>query len=502
MKLDEYRQRFRDYTAARASAELRRDDGRAGDGGPEADEILRENSDLFTREAIAELRAALEEKSPGWETERTAIGRLAAFAERGFLELATREIAAEIEAWASGSRIELDGEQLPLAAIGERLSGEADPGKRRELWARVAALQRRMEDLFTEQERLRQEAARKLGYDDHLAFIAAPDRLDAGRLAEKAGAFLSRTDRVYEVQSPQVFRSEAGVGRDEAIEADLPQIERLARFDRWRTNARLSTVYQELFTGFGFRCDQQTNVSVDLDADGRVGWRAGCFAIEVPEDIRLRLRPAGDPTDYGRLLATAARVQHLAWTSAELRPELRRPGDAGLGAGWAALFGSLESEPGWLIETFGFVEHAEYRKTLAIADLMRVRRDAAELLYEVELYTERLTGGAGPRYAELLGEALGVRVEQSSCWFQAGEPFDSANRLRGRAFAWQLREYLKTRHGHNWWRARKAGEMIIDIWNTGHRYTVDELARLVGLGDLDFDGLADEMIGACKAVSA
>lgn len=496
MKLDEYRQRFRDYTAARASAELRRAQGRA-DGGPQADEILREHSDLFTREAIAELQAALEDRNPGWETERTAIGRLSAFAGRGFLELATREIAAEIEAWAGGSRIELDGEQLSLDVIVERLSGEADPGKRRELWARVADLRRRMEDLFIEQERIRQEAARKLGYDNHLAYIVAPDRLDAVRLAEKAGAFLSRTDRVYDVQSPPVFRSEAGVGRNEAIEADLPRIERLARFDRWRTNARLSTVYQELFTGFGFRHDQQTNVSVDLDADGRPGWRAGCFAINVPEDIRLRLRPVGDPTDYGRLLETAARVQHFAWTSAQLRPELRLPGDAGLGAGWAALFGSLECEPGWLIETFGFVEHEEYRKTLAIADLMRVRRDAAQLRFEVELYAERLTGAAGQRHAELLGEALGVRVEQSSCWLEAGAPLESANRLRGRAFAWQLREYLKTRHGHNWWRARKAGEMIIDIWNTGHRYTVEELARLLGLGELDFDGLADEMIGTC-----
>ena len=32
---------------------------------------------------------------------------------------------------------------------------------------------------------------------------------------------------------------------------------------------------------------------------------------------------------------------------------------------------------------------------------------------------------------------------------------------------------------------------MIDMWNTASRYTVEELARLTDLGNLDFDLLAD-----------
>ena len=62
----------------------------------------------------------------------------------------------------------------------------------------------------------------------------------------------------------------------------------------------------------------------------------------------------------------------------------------------------------------------------------------------------------------------------------------------------QMREHLKTRYGRAWWRARKAGEMLVDIWNTGHRYRVEELASYVGLGAPAYDWLSAEMRAACQ----
>jgi hypothetical protein len=65
--------------------------------------------------------------------------------------------------------------------------------------------------------------------------------------------------------------------------------------------------------------------------------------------------------------------------------------------------------------------------------------------------------------------------------------------LRARLFATSLGEYLRTRHGYRWWSTRAAADELIDMWNTGSRYTVEELASLVGLGAPDFDLLSDAM---------
>lgn len=492
MKLDEYRMRFCDYRSARALARLQYAEGRQ-----RPEHLLRDNSDLFRIDEVEQLRAALQNTAAGRETERAAIARLAAFAERGYVQMAAAAVSTEILGWAQGSRIVVQGEGLSVSLIEERLSAEIDPEKRHELRARAADLLREAEDLYSELDRLRQESAHRLGYPHFLAFLEAPDRIDAAKLVQKTEALLTRTARQFETDFPALLRREAGVGREEATEADLLRAERLPGFDRWFANARLERVYEELFTGFGFLTYRQSNVSVNLNAEGRDGWRAGCFAVRVPDDIRLRLRPSGNAIDCRRLLPEAARAQHFAWTSKELLPEFTFPGDYGVGDGWAALFGTLANEPGWLVETFGFVENREYRRSLALTDIMRARRDAALLRYETELYAGSLAGNAGARYSEILGEALGVKVDSSSRICASDLPLASATRLRGRAFAWQLREYMKTRYGHNWWRARKAGEMIIDLWNTGHRYTIEELAQIIGLGDLDFDALADEMLRDC-----
>ena len=47
-----------------------------------------------------------------------------------------------------------------------------------------------------------------------------------------------------------------------------------------------------------------------------------------------------------------------------------------------------------------------------------------------------------------------------------------------------------------------AGETLIDIWNTGRRYTVEELASMIGLGALDFDWLASESLESMEGRSA
>ena len=68
--------------------------------------------------------------------------------------------------------------------------------------------------------------------------------------------------------------------------------------------------------------------------------------------------------------------------------------------------------------------------------------------------------------------------------------------LRALAFSFGLREYLRVRYGHQWWASRKAGDELIDLWNTASRYSVEELARQVGFGELSFDLLAQVTITA------
>jgi hypothetical protein len=50
-----------------------------------------------------------------------------------------------------------------------------------------------------------------------------------------------------------------------------------------------------------------------------------------------------------------------------------------------------------------------------------------------------------------------------------------------------LREYLRVRYGNRWWASRKAGDELIDLWNTASRYSVEELASLIGFSEISFE---------------
>jgi hypothetical protein len=81
---------------------------------------------------------------------------------------------------------------------------------------------------------------------------------------------------------------------------------------------------------------------------------------------------------------------------------------------------------------------------------------------------------------------------------EVDDDFYSAAYLRAWAFEASLREYLKTRYGRRWWASRKCGDELIDLWNTSSRYTVEELARLIGFGEISFELVADNFIAAMK----
>lgn len=494
--LDEYRQRYEDFSTSLHRTEYEMAAGH--EPRLSVASLYHEQSDLFSLTSIEELRAALAETSEYRETARAAIRRLITFAEQGRVWLDAREISAEIDAYHARSRVEWNGGQLTLAAVAEALAGEAERAKRAELWARASDLWRASQDLYIERLRLFQESARALGYKNYLSFCAEPNRLDEEQFSARMAALLGRTESHYASVFKPVLLRELGIVPEEATAADLPRLRRAERFDRFLVGKQISEIYREIFSALGFRPDSQQNIEVDLAPSASKRYRLASIPIRVPEEVKLLLNPAGDPTDYARLLAGAARAQHFAWTSANIPPELRRPGDGALGAGWATLFVSLVDEPNWLIENFAFVESGEYRHLRAVLNLLEARRDAALSIYQAELYGESLSAPPGPRYAELMREAVGVEYGEAGHMSELAPRWAAADRMRARAFVVQFRDHLKTRYGSSWWRQQKAGEMIIDLWNTGHRYTIEELAGVIGLGDLDYDFLADELISASR----
>ncbi|MEK7831816.1 MAG: hypothetical protein AAB401_12060, partial [Acidobacteriota bacterium] len=332
--------------------------------------------------------------------------------------------------------------------------------------------------------------ARELGFEN---FPAMRGQLNFDKLTNSAAKILEKTESRYVSALAAVLLREADVSIDEAAAADLPYLQRYARFDAFFTREQMLWIYRELFSNLGFSTYEQSNIELDSAVRPGKQPQAFCSPIRVPDEIKLSFNLTVGQRSYSELLRAAGHAQASAWTSRNLPPEFQIGGDAGVVEAWAMLFENLLLDESWLMSTFGFVESAEFRRSLAVLRTMKLRRQSAKLIYETEFHFEKLSSGAGQRYAELMTDAVRVQFDGAECLREVSDDFRPADFMRAAAFEAQMRDYLKTKFGSRWWASAKAGEMLIDLWNTGQQYSVEELAAMIGLGELDFDCLYEEL---------
>lgn len=490
--LSEYRQHFSEFHTALHRADYL---FRSGCQPQRATApVWSEFSDLFQPSAITELRAKLAATAEHRTTERTSIERLITNASLGNLALRGRALTAELESYEARAHIEWDGQQINLEQAAELLIHEADAQRRRELVARRTDAVRGAQDLRAEVWAQRHAAARELNYESYLAMQRELHGVDYEQLATVANKFLAKTESRYASALAPLLAREAAVSLDEASPADLAYLERYARFDHFFARERMLEIYRTLFADLGFKTAKQTNVEIDAASRPHKQAEAFCAPLQVPDEIKLVVNLRGGQANYREFLQAAGYAQHYAWTSRNLYPEFRVGGDEAVTEAWGLLFANLLLDEHWLLNTLGFVESQTFRHALAVFRLSALRRQAALLNYEVEFHAGGLGNNAGARYVEFLQDAVRVRHDEAEHLRELSATLRASSWLRAAAFEAQLRDHLKTKFGVRWWATRKAGEMLIDLWNAGQRYPVEELAALIGLGALDFDSLAAEMI--------
>ena len=120
-------------------------------------------------------------------------------------------------------------------------------------------------------------------------------------------------------------------------------------------------------------------------------------------------------------------------------------------------------------------------------------------MYERELHYGRRPAARGSALlrASDRRDAVQDRARQNSFTISTTR-FYSASYVRAWAFEVMLREHLKTRFGPQWWTSRRAGDFLKEIWETGDRYTADEMAAQIGIGPISFDLLIEEFNQALK----
>ncbi|HKC64720.1 MAG TPA: hypothetical protein VKB86_13850 [Pyrinomonadaceae bacterium] len=504
MNTSDYR---RDYAAYSSAIELAHYEHRAGFNRElHLEPIYERYDELFTRDAIEHLEQSFTETPEHRETERAGLHNLLSQARIGYLDAQARELTDELSRCAARARIEWDGESLPVNNVPKIISNEVDATRRRELASRYVDALSTCNDLRAAQLESFHESARALGFPSYRALFTEITGVDYERLASSAQKFLERTEAAYASALAQAAQRDfPNVPFDDLEHADYFYFQRAPRLDPFFPADELVVTYGRGMEGFGIRTERQANIHIEKEDRPFKNPRAACFRINAPDDVRLLITPVGGSYDYMVLFHEAGHAQHFGWSSRDLikrYPEFLYAPDAATTEGYAFLLSHLFLDADWLAEhrNIGEARARGAVRTLALVVSSSIRRRCASLAYEIQLHdspnvrSEQLALS----FADAISHAMYFRRRRTLYLTEVDDGFYTASYLRAWAFEASIREYLKTRYGRRWWASRKCGDELIDLWSTCSRYTVEELARLLGFGEISFELLADNLIAAMK----
>ncbi|HLF83795.1 MAG TPA: hypothetical protein VI837_06435 [Blastocatellia bacterium] len=453
---------------------------------------------LFDRDLLDSLKRELCESSARFENEGVSIRRLFAFAVEQFLENSVKRLTEQIGEYEAAATVEWMGRKMTFQDSTVAITTECDRESRRAIYNGRLDVIEASNGLRAERLRKLHETARSLEYSSYVELFEQLRQLDYSAIATEAANLLSHTEPAYVTRLHEVLKRDLALSIDHAERSDAMYLLHLTSYDDQFPPGQMLQVYSETMAGLGINTEAQRNIAIDSEPRPRKNPRAFCMPISIPEDIKLVIRPAGGQSDYQSFLHESGHAQQYGWASAQLPPEFKYTGDYALTETYAFLFNHLISDSDWLAVFLGVKDSADFVRSVMLARLVTVRRYVAKLIYERQLHLDEDLASSSQLYAELQTSATDFKTRPGEFLFDLDDSFYSASYLRAWAFEVSLREYLKTRFASRWWASRRAGDFLKEIWETGDRYTADEMAAQIGIGPLRFDQLIDEFNAALR----
>ena len=444
------------------------------------DSLYKANSNLFTIENVKLLRRAERE-----EPDPVQKKRLRYFRRYLTTEYVAQHIApitdsiANIEATA---RVSTENGTLPYRDVSGTLANEPDQQRREALYRACDPLL----DTLNLLHRRAIETSHRLAIDlDYSAFNAMMEELkdlSLERLKNVATSVLAQTDSIYKALLIEELRNYLKLDIGQFHRYDTGILFRNRHFDRFFPSSSMLPAVKTTYRTLGIDIDGQKNLTIDDANRPSKDPRAYCFAIDVPGDIRLSIKPIGGFDDYSALFHEMGHAQHYVNTW-EHALEFKYLGEPTVTETYAFLSEYILANQAWLRSrgTMPPPVLKDFLRFQAFYRLYYVRRYCAKVLYEIQLHDGAVEPGS--LYADLLCNAIGYQrhpSDEKRHLIDVDAHFYSASYLQAWFLESQLNARLTRDFGFNWFEYPQAGSYIRSLWAQGDRLNANEFVQSIG----------------------
>jgi hypothetical protein len=461
--------------------------------------IVARYADLFSRE---QLQALHDEEARAEGEQRERLYRLRKTCEGGLIAAQLAERDDELENAILAERLVFRGEEMPLRAALARLAVIDDYAQRDEL-GRIyressAKFNRERLELVRAYEQLEAELSEE---PDPIARTEGEKQISLSELESVLVTVSEEIEARFLALREKWFGRLLGTERDELPDAaHVSYVRRLSPLASTYTKERATEVCLETVAALGFDMAADPHIRLDLDDRPQKAPRACVIASDPPQVVHLITRASGGLHDYQAFLHEAGHALHYANVDPRLPYTFRRLSrDHALTEIYSYICEAITREPGWHSQYFGLSDHdaRENAEATVFLESLLFRRYTAKLQFELELWSDfDHATTESTSYAEKLTAAIGMRYHPESYLTDMDPGFYSADYLRAWIRHAQLRSYLVSEVGEDWWRSRETGDILRKLFAEGTRPTSEELATRLGFRPFDTSALVAELTAA------
>lgn len=271
------------------------------------------------------------------------------------------ELEARVDSTFNAFRGRIDGQPMDDNEIAAILRTSTDVGERRAAWEAAKQVGAEVAEPVRELARLRNRAARHLGYRDHFALALATNEMDEGRLfttLDEVDQVTSEPFAAWKAELDATLAARFGCRVDELrpwhyddpFFQDPPAAGAVA-LDDWFADADLETLTRNTYAGLGLDVGPVLERS---DLAPRDGKSQHAFCIDVDHEGDVRVLCNNVPNEYwtgtmlhefGHAIYDVQVARDLPWLLRTMHPLTTE--------GIAMLFGRLVRDPEWLTAVAG-----------------------------------------------------------------------------------------------------------------------------------------------------
>jgi hypothetical protein len=457
------------------------------------DSLYKANASLFTLDNIK-----LVQRVEQAETNAVQKKRLTVFMRYLATEYVSKQNArlndnvSNIEATAS---VPFEGKQIPYRQINSMMANEKNQKRRAALYAAVDPVLDSLNVIYKEIEQNNQKLAQELGYPSYNQMAQELKGFSLEAVKKTAMNVLAETESSYTALLDEILPKYLKIKRSSFYRYDTGTLFRTSDFDPYFTGGAMMDALQKTYAGLGISLDSLRNLKIDSGTQDAKNPRAVCYTIDIPNDVRLSIKPIGGFDDYSALYHEMGHGLHYANTK-ENAFEFKYIGEPTVTENFAFLSEYILANQAWarMYTKMPVPVEKDFIRFQAFHRLYFVRRYAAKVIYELQLHAGNPSSDS--IYAAIQSRAIGCKESASDRKHYLADVdalFYSASYLRAWFLEAQLNSRLTKDFGTNWFANPAAGAYLRSVWGNGDRFNGEEFAQMIGFDAITPDALMGEL---------